>query len=339
MPGSSQVSSPPHHTAPPAWRRSGELWTQSHSGAGVYTHWEAPGEATDRPPVVLVHGGGGQSLDWTLTLDGEPGWAPRLVDAGYPVYLVDRPGHGRSTYQRSIHGDRLDPASITGLQRIFAPVDPDPRYRRHTRWPWPRVPGTAKFDALAARSQLMLARLDRTHEADRDALLALLAQTGPAVVIAHSAGAPGAWVAAASAPDLVRAVVAIEPLGPPESDHGVRGRLTHGLSAVPLIDQSSAEANYVGLTGIPVAVVSADASGREANDRATVTYLTDRGVPADHLRLADHGLTGHGHGLMFEQGAGATLDVILDWLSRRLDLPSVHSATPAHPAHSEQGTA
>src|SRR5688572_20662015 len=47
-------------------------------------------------PLVLVHGGGGQATDWMGTPDGRDGWLDYFVAAGFDVYFVDRPAHGRS---------------------------------------------------------------------------------------------------------------------------------------------------------------------------------------------------------------------------------------------------
>lgn len=54
---------------------------------GVQTHYLEGGTG---PPVVLIHGLGGQSLDWTALLQD-------LVRAGYHVYAPDLPGFGRSS--------------------------------------------------------------------------------------------------------------------------------------------------------------------------------------------------------------------------------------------------
>ena len=63
-------------------------------------------------PIVIVHGGGGQGLDWLARPDGGPGWVTYLLQEGYRVYLVDRPGHGRSPFHPELHGQfpaaRLD---------------------------------------------------------------------------------------------------------------------------------------------------------------------------------------------------------------------------------------
>jgi len=38
------------------------------------------------------------------TPDGRPGWATYLVQEGYHVYILDRPGHGRSPFHPELHG-------------------------------------------------------------------------------------------------------------------------------------------------------------------------------------------------------------------------------------------
>ena len=84
----------------PVTSRRGFFWTgiervQSPFGTVVrgpmYVEWEEPVEVTQPYPIVLIHGGGGQGLDWLQTFDGRPGWAPLLVERGYKVYVVDRP--------------------------------------------------------------------------------------------------------------------------------------------------------------------------------------------------------------------------------------------------------
>ncbi len=72
--------------------------------APMFVEWEAPPEVTRPYPIVLVHGGGGQGLDWMGTADGRPGWSRMLVDRGYAVYVVDRPCHGRSSYHPNVVG-------------------------------------------------------------------------------------------------------------------------------------------------------------------------------------------------------------------------------------------
>ena len=66
------------------------------NGKQMYVETFIPAQVRHPYPMVLVHGGGGQGLDWLGTPDGRRGWAQILLEEGYKVYVVDRPGHGRS---------------------------------------------------------------------------------------------------------------------------------------------------------------------------------------------------------------------------------------------------
>jgi len=50
-------------------------------------------------PLVLVHGGGGQATDYMGTSDGRDGWLDYFLAAGFDVYFVDRPAHGRCLWR------------------------------------------------------------------------------------------------------------------------------------------------------------------------------------------------------------------------------------------------
>ena len=61
--------------------------------------WTPADGAAARPaPIVLIHGGVHTGVCWTTTPDGNPGWAPYLASLGWPVYVVDWPGVGRSGF-------------------------------------------------------------------------------------------------------------------------------------------------------------------------------------------------------------------------------------------------
>jgi pimeloyl-ACP methyl ester carboxylesterase len=66
-------------------------------------HW-IPTVVRHPYPVVLIHGGYGQGSDWYSTPDGRRGLALLLLEQGYKVYVIDRPGQGRNPYQPFVHG-------------------------------------------------------------------------------------------------------------------------------------------------------------------------------------------------------------------------------------------
>src|SRR5256714_3546651 len=111
------------------------------NGEQMYVESFVPAQVRHSFSIVCVHGGGGQGTDWLSTPDGRPGWAHYFVMAGYKVYVVDRPGHGRSPFHPDLHG--AFPARATTydvLARQFtapekAPMPYGPEAARHTQWP------------------------------------------------------------------------------------------------------------------------------------------------------------------------------------------------------------
>ena len=89
----------------------------STNGKQMYVEYWIPARVTRPFPIVLVHGGGGQGLDWMGTPDGHPGWVTYLLQEGYKVYVVDRPGHGRSPWHPDLHGPFPPQAGRTSKHR------------------------------------------------------------------------------------------------------------------------------------------------------------------------------------------------------------------------------
>ena len=105
------------------------------NGEQMYVESFVPAQVTHPFSMVLVHGGGGQGLDWMTTPDGRPGWAHLLVMQGYRVYVVDRPGHGRSPFHPDLQG-------------------PFQRTPRHIRWHVEAVHGAGEGgDAVRCAGQ------------------------------------------------------------------------------------------------------------------------------------------------------------------------------------------
>ena len=77
------------------------------------------------------------------------------------------------------------------------------------------------------------ADLAASEEMDADRLARLLDRIGPAILPTHSASGPSGWLAADRPPGLVRAIVSVEPMGPPFADIPNIGPLRWGLAAAP----------------------------------------------------------------------------------------------------------
>src|SRR5688572_20096717 len=126
-------------------------------GQQMYVEYMIPAQVRHPFPVVLVHGGGGQGTDWLGTPDGRPGWFQYLVQEGFKVYVVDRPGHGRSPLHPELHGGFPNQAlPLESIAGRFTPPSANPaqtpnEYQKsHTQWPGPGNVGSPDLNRLTA---------------------------------------------------------------------------------------------------------------------------------------------------------------------------------------------
>jgi pimeloyl-ACP methyl ester carboxylesterase len=325
----------------------------------MYVEFQIPGKVTHRYPIVMFSGGGQSGLNYAGTPDGREGWMQYFVRQGYAVYVLDQPSRARSAHQPEV-----GPQSRNGVERIeqrfTAPERSNlwPQARLHTQWPGAGVAGDPVFDQFFAQNYPSLTSFPRQQELNRDAGAALLDRIGPAILLTHSQSGTFGWLVADARPSLVKAIVAMEPSGPPVHDNVEKGApewfedgplsKAYGLTAPPLaydppvtdprelrfVRQEKADAQglvrcwaqaepartLVNLRSIPVLVVQAEASYHAAYDHCTVAYLRQARVAAvRYVRLADVGIKGNGHMLMLEKNNLDVAAVVEKWLHESVD--------------------
>ena len=143
------------------------------NGMQMYVeHW-IPREVRHPYPVVLIHGGYGQGSDWISTPDGRRGWATLLLEQGYKVYVLDRPGQGRNPYHPWVHGyfDKEAP-TFEGVAKTMRVDANDP----------------AVAQVVASMGQPM-GNNPLTQSVWRSRGAKLLDEIGPAILITHGDGA------------------------------------------------------------------------------------------------------------------------------------------------------
>jgi pimeloyl-ACP methyl ester carboxylesterase len=324
----------------------------------MYVEERVPARRTHPYPIVMVHGGTMSGTNYTGTPDGREGWAQYFVRAGYAVYVVDQPGRGRSGYLTATYGPARNVESNNARPRYVAQEKSKlwPQAALHTQWP-----GTGELDDPAAQ-QVMAGQLpaigsfEKQQFLNRDALITLFERIGPGILLVHSQAGAFAWPVADARPDLVKAILAIEPSGPPV--HGVEfvgapnwfkeGPVEHvyGITSVPLHYvpevKSPAELLFVredkadspdlvtcwkqkeparqlpNLKGMPILVLTSEASYHSPYDHCTVKYLRQAGVEPSVIRLADIGIRGNSHVMMLEKNNKDIAGVIAGWLDTTL---------------------
>lgn len=325
----------------------GELVDHPAAGKAMrgqqYVEYWIPQDLKHDLPIVMIHGGGGQGTDFLGTADGREGWVHWFVRAGWAVYVVDRPQHGRSPFNPEFQGPMAAPGPTVFLERLFTrPADFDDNYpqaKLHTQWP-----GTGQMDDpaflsfLAGTGPTLADHVTAQTDAQR-AGAQLLDRIGPAIVLTHSAGGPPGWLIADARPDLVRAIVAVEPLGPPFE--AISGQLPFGITHAPLTyepalaqgDQLASQdmpspgeglvpykiqaepaRQLPNLARMPIVIVTAEASWMAADNHAIVHFLRQAGCSVDHVRLEDRGVHGNGHAMQLERNSDEVASVIAGWL-------------------------
>ena len=325
----------------------------------LYVEFQIPGKQTHEWPIVMIHGGGQSGTNFTGTPDGREAWAQYFLRQGYAVYVVDQPGRGRSAYQAELYGG-VTPPSLDNVQRRF--VAPEryklwPQAHFHTQWPGTGAPGDPVFDQFYASQLPSIQDFTLQQALNRDAIVALVEKIGPAIVLTHSQSGAFGWPVADRKPDLVKAIVAVEPNGPPFFDttnvpapEWFRDSATPtrpwGITAVPLSyapqANSSSELAIVrqeksdapdlakcwlqksparqlpNLQKIPILIMTAEASYHAPYDHCTVKYLEQAGVHSTWIKLVDVGIRGNGHMMMLEKNNLEIAAAISNWLSKSL---------------------
>lgn len=331
----------------------------------LYAEYQSPIVQTADWPIVMVPGAGQSGTNFSGTPDGREGWAQFFLRQGYQVYVVDPAGMGKAAFNADMYGPARNPFDVETLQTRF--ITPErynlyPQAHLHTQWPGNGQPGDPVFDQLYASQLPVISDFELIQELNRDAIIDLLEEIGPAILLVHSASATVGWVVADGRPDLIKALIAIEPNGPPffniknvgapewYRDSATMSR-TWGLTSVPLTYSPAVSApselqivrdekplgpdlgrcwlqqtpahQLPKLKGIPILILTAEASYHAPYDHCTVRYLEQAGVPSTFIRLPDVGIRGNGHMMMVERNNMAIAAVISGWLTDTLSAVTV----------------
>jgi pimeloyl-ACP methyl ester carboxylesterase len=210
------------------------------------------------------------------------------------------------------------------------------------------------FDQFYA-SQLPSIPIANATMFNRDAIVALLEKIGPAIVMTHSQSGAFGWPVADLRPDLVKAILAVEPSGPPffdienigapdwfrdtSSAYRVWGPTAAPLTYSPpatspsdlaIVREEKADAPDVircwmqksparqlpNLQKMPILIVTAEASYHATYDHCTVKYLQQAGVHPTWMKLGEAGIRGNGHMLMLEANSAEVAEAMSRWLSK-----------------------
>jgi pimeloyl-ACP methyl ester carboxylesterase len=303
---------------------------------------------------VIIPGGAQTATNFTGTPDGREGWAQYFLRHGYAVYIIEQPGRGRSGYQSNSDGPQAAPDLLSVESRFTAPEHYNlyPQAHLHTQWPGTGRAGDPAFDQFYASQIPYVNKPEVIQTLNRDAAVALLDKIGPAILMTHSQSGAYGWTVTEARPDLVKALVQVEPSGPPVRDMELIGPPDYfrdgmlrpwGLTTIPLnyspgvtdssqlsfVQQEKPDAPDLArcwlqasparqlpdLQRTPILVMVGEASFHAPYQHCVVKYLEQAGVHPTWLKLGDVGIHGNGHMMMLEKNNLRVADVIVRWLA------------------------
>jgi pimeloyl-ACP methyl ester carboxylesterase len=324
----------------------------------MYVEYQIPAKKTHRYPIVMIEGGGQTGVNFTGTPDGREGWAQYFLRHGYAVYVCDQVGRGRSGYNADSYGPAVAQDMTFMLNRFAAPEVAKlwPQARLHTQFPGVATPSNPVFQQFVSQETPSIADFTEQQKLNVAALVALFDKIGPGVLLTHSQSGAFSWPTADARPNLVKALLDVEPSGPPVHDiinngppnwfSDAKETKLYGLEMVPLtysppitdpselaFEQAPAPSNpdlvtcwrqkapartLPQLAKVKILIIQSEASYHAPYDYCTAAYLTQAGVKNTYIHLADLGIHGNGHMMMLEKNNMAIAAVMEKWLNTTL---------------------
>jgi pimeloyl-ACP methyl ester carboxylesterase len=325
----------------------------------MYVEYQIPEDRKHKYPIVLVHGGGQIGAAWHTTPDGREGWAPYFLRRGYAVYVVDQAARGRSPFDSTLGGlgnanGSLRARQLWAQQEAF---DPWPAAKFHTQWPGVAVNGDPAFEQFLSSQSDAMTDAVLQEKLTAAGLVALLDKIGPAIIIPHSQPGAPAWLVCDQRPHLVKALVQLEPGGPPVFRDGppafalgttfvwglTRNPITY---SPPVTDPSQLQFERVPISGdpyvtsvflqvpparklvnvakVPILLLTAPSGYNTEWDPGTNRYLLQAGVKHTWLRLENIGIKGNGHFMFIEKNSDQVAGVVLNWIEKNVKEPRDH---------------
>ncbi|SMR56695.1 unnamed protein product [Zymoseptoria tritici ST99CH_1E4] len=306
------------------------------------------------PPIVMIHGQAQTGTNFLNKPDGGTGWASNYLSAGHTVYIVDQTFRGRSPWAPGAGRPLPSTYAAELIQQRFTAVQDYnlwPQAKLHTQWPDSGRMGSPVFDAFYSSNVQFINNATYQQSTVQTAGAALLDRIGePVILFGHSQGTLMPLLIADARPALTKAIILIEPTGPPFQDavFSTRDTRPYGLTDIPLTysppisspgdlirqtypppiantdnstipcilqAESPSPRQLPNLASKPVLIVTGEASYHAPYDYCTAAFLKQAGVSkTEHLELAKEGIEGNGHLMFMERNSDIVWRRMQKWV-------------------------
>jgi pimeloyl-ACP methyl ester carboxylesterase len=277
----------------------------------MYVRFMVPHGGDGNQPVVMLHGATLTGKSWETTPDGRMGWDEYFVRKGYPVYVPDQVGRGRSGFNQAVLNDVR--AGVAAADKL------PPWLRFSDEGVWPNFRFGAKPAEPFADTQFPVNAVgELSKQAVPDissglpqpnpnwkALADLAGQLKGAVLMGHSQSGSFPLEAALLNSAAAKGLVLVEPGRCPE--YTADQIMT--LATVPvLVVFGDHRETPTGLPSLPTW------QQRYEMCQAMIGRLKAVGGRAEMLAPPDRGIKGNSHMIMQDKNHLQIADLILQWI-------------------------
>jgi len=273
----------------------------------MYVHYQVP-VAPKGLPVTLIHGCCLTGKTWETTPDGRMGWDEFFVRAGFPTYVIDQVGRGRSaidpTPMNEVKTGKRPPSDTppvfsAGHEAAWAIFRFGPKYPEvYDGMQFPLQAQEEFWKQMVADWAAALPRPNPTVPA----LSQLAIKLGGTILISHSQSGIYPFQTAALNRQGIAAIVSIEPGGCPTGD------------LKP----------YVGIPTLVLFGDYVDLSPRWAprlkQCRAYAEEMQKLGGKTELVVLPEIGIKGNSHMLMQDRNSLELAGWLVAWLNKHVEM-------------------
>jgi pimeloyl-ACP methyl ester carboxylesterase len=288
------------------------------------TYYEVlePSGKSNKPPILLIHGGAHTGSCYLTTADGRPGWAYAFASKGYTVVVPDWPGTGRSGYVP--HADLSGEMVVEGLGKVLTSLGEPAIVVTHSMsgpfgWKLLEQHGDriAKLVAVAPGGPGNINAPTEFISETLDAVEVRLAPGAPVLKLSRKNPfvAEKGWAS--------KKLVGTSTRFPREHLDGYLRTLTTIpprllLERVNFANSAPKVKDFAYYKNKPVALIvgTDDADHTVAIDKPIVEWLNQNGAKADFIPLGALGIRGNGHMMMMESNSDELAEGIVSWLER-----------------------